>query len=180
MWGAYLTGMTIKLLVLPSPKNLVLYSSTGQDELWIQGTSQPATYRCKQESASRYTLFRNTELAWNKATEGVGYYIYTRQFIVMATENHSKQNNQSYFSPFYTNTLSPSSQDHSKRMTDSYYLSTHTPTHQISCGEVFLIWHNIKDNILVLLWLNKIWIETGSLIHAKLMGEDLFCIASYL
>ena len=175
MWGAYLTGMTIKLLVLPSPKNLVLYSSTGQDGLRIQGTSQPAPYRCKQESASRYTLFRNTELAWNKATEGVGDYIIHDNSLSWQPKTIPKQNNQSYFSPFYTNnTLSPSSQDHSKRMTESYNLSTHTPTHQNSCGEVFLTCHNIKDNILVLLRLNKICLETGSRIHAKLMGEDLF------
>ena len=64
-------------------------------------------------------------------------------------------------------------------MTDSYYLPTHTPTHQNACGEVYLTWHNIKDNILVLLRLNKICLETGSLVHVKLMGEDLFCIASY-
>ena len=58
-------------------------------------------------------------------------------------------------------------------------LNPHSPTHQNSCGEVFLTCHNIKDNTLVLLWLNKIYLETGSRIHAKLMGEDLFCIASY-
>ena len=80
-------------------------------------------------------------------------------------------------SPFYTNnnTQSVLSRSHSKRTTDSYNLSlyphSNTPK-RVRRGLPNLAY--IKNNILVLLRLNMICLETGSFVYAKLMREDLF------
>ena len=135
MWGAYSTGMT---------KNLVLHCVHRLSRMGLS-RGDIATSPVPPQARVYTTVHPIPEPGIGlKQGHWGSWLLYIRRQFTLSWQPKTipKQNNQSYFSPFYTNnTQSVLSRSHSKRMTVSYNLSTHTPTHQHACGEVFLTLH---------------------------------------
>ena len=146
--------MTIKLLVLRSPNNPVLQFIDWAG--WVENTGDIATSTVPLQARVCTTVHPIPEHGIGLKPGHWGSWLYiSDNSLSWQPKTIPKHNNQSYFSPFYTNnTLSPSTQDHSKRMTDSYYLPTYTPLHTLSLHDALPIWlYMVRDYSHYQIWI---------------------------